>query len=378
MTKESSLGLGHSPSPRPRLTTGGVETLEIGGRSFSSEHALIVGEVAQAHDGSLGLAHAFVDAIASAGADAVKVQTHIADAESTPGEPWRVRFSPQDATRFDYWKRMEFTEDQWRGLRDHAVERGLLFLSSPFSSEAVDLLERVGMPAWKIASGEMLNLSLMDRVLQTGRPLLVSTGLAQMHEVDEVVDQLRKRHASFAVLQSTSTYPCPPAKVGLGLVPAMRERYRCPVGLSDHSGTIYPALAAATLGASVVEVHVALSREMFGVDVSSSVTTGELRHLVEGVRFIEQMRLGEVEKDEITRSLWETRQIFTRSLVSSRDLPAGSILRSEDLVAKKPGTGIPPEKESEIVGRRLRRDVAKDELLAEDDFEPATVGGETR
>ena len=121
------------------------------------------------HDGSLGLAHAFVDAIADAGADAVKFQTHIAEAESTPAEPFRVAFSKQDATRYDYWVRMAFTEDEWRGLAAHCRERGVLFISSPFSIEAVDLLERVGQPLWKIASGEVSNTRLLDRVLDTRR-----------------------------------------------------------------------------------------------------------------------------------------------------------------------------------------------------------------
>src|SRR3954467_12700385 len=131
---------------------------------------IIIGEVAQSHDGSLGTAHSFVDAIADAGADAVKFQTHIAAAESTRGEPWRVKFSKQDATRYDYWKRMEFTEQQWLELRQHADERGLFFLSSPFSLEAVELLERVGVAAWKVASGEISNLAMLDRMLVSGIP----------------------------------------------------------------------------------------------------------------------------------------------------------------------------------------------------------------
>ena len=121
----------------------------------TSQACYIVAEMAQAHDGSLGTAHAYIDAIAKAGADAIKFQTHIAAAESTPSEPWRVKFSPQDATRYDYWKRMEFTEKQWHGLKKHADERGLKFLSSPFSVEAVELLTRVGVAAWKVASGEV-------------------------------------------------------------------------------------------------------------------------------------------------------------------------------------------------------------------------------
>jgi N,N'-diacetyllegionaminate synthase len=347
-----------------------IGALRIGGRAFSSRHALIVGEVAQAHDGSLGLAHAFIDAIANAGADAVKFQTHIAEAESTPSEPWRVAFSTQDRTRFDYWRRMEFAEEQWHELRDHATERGLLFLSSPFSVEAVALLERVGVPAWKIASGEMFNRALLRRVLETNLPVMVSTGLSQISEVDEVVGQLRRGGVQFAILQSTSLYPCPPEMIGLTLLGEMRDRYGCPVGLSDHSGTIFAALAAASLGASVIEIHVTLSGEMFGPDVSASVTTGELRQLVEGVRYIERMRAGTVDKDEITRELWDTRRMFTQSLVTLHDLPAGTVVRAEDLGAKKPGTGVPPERASEIVGRRVRRDVRKNELLSEDDLEP--------
>ena len=131
-----------------------------------ASRCLVIAEVAQAHDGSLGMAHAFIDAAARAGADAVKFQTHIAAAESTPGEPWRVQFSFQDKTRYDYWKRMEFTEEGWRGLKAHADERGLLFLSSPFSSEAVALLRRVGVAAWKVASGEVGNTPMFAQMLR--------------------------------------------------------------------------------------------------------------------------------------------------------------------------------------------------------------------
>ena len=135
-----------------------------------SRRCLIIGEIAQAHDGSLGTAHAYIDAIAAAGADAVKFQTHIAAAESSPSEPWRVKFSLQDATRFEYWKRMEFTEEQWIGLKEHANSRNLMFISSPFSIEAVNLLERVGVAAWKVASGEVGNAPMLSRMISTGHP----------------------------------------------------------------------------------------------------------------------------------------------------------------------------------------------------------------
>ena len=332
----------------------------------------IVGEVAQAHDGSLGAAHAYIDAIAAAGADAVKFQTHIAAAESTAAEPWRKRFSPQDDTRLDYWRRMEFTEPQWEGLRRHAEEKGLLFLSSPFSMEAFELLRRVGVAGWKIASGEITNVELIDAAATTGQPVLLSTGMSGLTEVDEAVARIRRTAAPLAVLQCTTMYPTPPEAIGIGALSVFRERYGCAVGLSDHSATIYPAIAAAMLGAEVVEVHVALSRDGFGPDVMASVTPVELRQLVEGVRFVERMRAAPVDRTEPLAVAAPLREIFMKSIVASRDLPAGTLLRREDLALKKPGTGLPAAKLGDIVGRRLARPLARDTLLAPADIEAAT------
>jgi N,N'-diacetyllegionaminate synthase len=334
-----------------------------------NQPCLVIGEVAQAHDGSLGFAHAFIDAIAKAGADAVKFQTHIAAAESTLREPFRVKFSQQDATRYAYWKRMEFTEEQWHGLAQHARACDLIFLSSPFSLEAVELLIRAGVPAWKIASGEVDNTLIFDRIAETGLPMLLSTGMSSLGELDEAVRRVRTAGLPLAVLQCTSAYPCPPEKVGLNLIPFFRERYNCAVGLSDHSGTIYTGLAAATLGCEILEVHVTLSREMFGPDVPASITTAELCQLVEGIRFIERMRNHPVDKDAQAHELAPLRALFTHSVVARMDLQAGTILKVEHLAAKKPGTGIPARHLYDLAGRRLRRDVAADQALQPEDLE---------
>jgi N,N'-diacetyllegionaminate synthase len=330
---------------------------------------LIIGEVALTHDGSLGLAHAFVDAIASAGADAVKFQTHIAAAESTPSEPFRVKFSRQDATRYGYWQRMEFTEDQWRGLADHCRQRNVLFISSPFSVEAVEMLRRIGQPIWKIASGETSNPALLDRILDDGAPVLLSTGMSPLTEIDAAVARVKARGVPVGVFQTTTSYPCPPEKIGLNLIPFYRERYGCWVGLSDHSATIYPGLAGVAQGMDLLEVHVALSREMFGPDVIASVTTTELRQLVDGIRFIERMRANPVDKDAAARETAPLRAIFTRSIVAKEALPAGTVLTPAHLVIKKPGTGLPPERIPELLGRRLARAVAADQLLSSEDVE---------
>lgn len=336
---------------------------------------LVIGEVAQAHDGSLGAAHAYVDAVADAGADAVKFQTHIARAESTPDEPFRVHFSRQDATRYEYWQRMEFTEAQWAGLAEHATERGLLFLSSPFSLEAVALLERVGVPMWKVASGEIASDHLIDAMTATGKPVILSSGMSPWAELDRAVARVRDAGAPVAVLQCTSAYPCPPERVGLNAMIEMRARYGCPVGLSDHSATIYAGLAAATLEADVVEVHVTLSRESFGPDVVASLTTAELRQLVDGVRFIEAMRANPIDKDAWADEAAPLRALFTKSVVARRDLPAGTVLAEADLALKKPGTGIAAAQLPALLGRRLARAVGADQRLSDDDLEPAAAAG---
>jgi N,N'-diacetyllegionaminate synthase len=330
----------------------------------------IIGEVAQAHDGSLGMAHAFIDAIADAGGDAVKFQTHFADAESTPGEPWRKHFSPQDETRYDYWRRMEFTEAQWAGLKRHADERGLLFLSSPFSQRAFELLSRIGVAGWKIASGEVSNPQMLRQVARTRQPVMLSTGMSDLAEIDRAVAVVRESGAPVAVMQCSSIYPCPPEAVGLNALQLFRERYETAVGLSDHSARIYAGLAAATLGVDVIEVHVTLSREMFGPDVVASLTTGEFGQLVEGVRFIERMRANPVDRTVVTASAAPLRDIFMKSVVAERDLPAGTVLAPEHLALKKPGTGIPPSEMDGLIGRRLRRALARDALLSLDDLEP--------
>ena len=344
-------------------------TVELADRSIGPGHpCYVIAEVAQAHDGSLGTAHAYIDAAAHCGADAVKFQTHIAAAESTPAEAFRVKFSRQDATRYDYWKRMEFTPEQWQGLADHCRERGLAFLSTPFSLAAVDLLERLDVPAWKVGSGEVTNLPMLERMARTGRPVLLSSGMSSWQHLDEAVACIRKNGAQPILFQCTTSYPCPAEKIGLNVLAELRSRYDCPVGLSDHSGTIYAGLAAAALGADLLEVHFVFSRECFGPDVPASLTTEQLRQLVEGTRFIHTALAHPLDKDLEADRTSELRTLFGKSVVAECDLAAGRCLRREDLALKKPGTGIPAARLPEIIGRTLKHDVRGDTLLSENDF----------
>jgi N,N'-diacetyllegionaminate synthase len=333
------------------------------------ERVLVVAEVAQTHDGSLGTAHAFVDAVAATGAGAIKFQTHLAGAESTRDEPWRVPFSRQDDSRWDYWRRMEFSPDQWAGLAAHARAAGQLFLSSAFSLEAVDLLEQIGMPAWKVASGEVGHTELLRRMIDTGTPIILSSGLSDWSELDAAVADVRAGGNALAVLQCTSEYPCPPERVGLNVLGELADRYGCATGLSDHSATIYPGLAAVALGARVLEVHVTLSREMFGPDVPASLTTTELRQLADGVAYLSDALAHPVDKAAAGDDRAVMRATFGRSVALRDDQPAGTELRREHLALKKPGSGIGPDELEALVGRRLRHDVGADRLLRPDDLE---------
>ncbi len=332
------------------------------------ERCAVIAEVAQGHDGSLGLAHSFVDLAAEAGVDAIKFQTHIAAAESRPDEPWRVTFSYEDATRYDYWQRMEFTEAQWRGLREHCEEKGLGFISSAFSVEAVELLRRVGVSAWKISSGESLSFELLRHLGADGLPILISTGMSTNAEIDATVRECRALGVEPVLLQCTSMYPTPPERLGLNVLDDLRARHGCPVGLSDHSGTIYPGLAAVVLGAVALEVHLTFSRGMFGPDSPVSLEPAELRSLVAGVRFLERARSAPVDKDAVAAELADMRSLFGKSLVSTQALPAGTLLTDEHLTAKKPATGIPASARASVVGRALRTAVEAGHVLDLDDL----------
>ncbi len=321
---------------------------------FSQGRCLTIAEIAQAHDGSLGMAHAYIDAIAVTGADAVKFQTHYADHESSPDEPFRVKFSPQDATRYDYWKRLEFTPEQWAELANHCRQRGLLFLSSPFSLYAVEVLEHCGMPAWKVASGEISNLPLLDRILATGKPVILSSGMSGWRELDTAVERVRASGNALCVMQCTTAYPCPPERVGLNVMQEMRMRYDAFVGLSDHSGTLWPGIAAAALGANAYEVHVTFDRAMFGPDVPASLTLEELAMAVSGIRFVETMLVSPVDKDATAASYAGLRSIFSQGLVAARDLPEGSLIGPDSLSTRKPLRGIPASQYDAVLGRRLR------------------------
>lgn len=328
----------------------------------------IIAEVGQAHDGSLGLAHSFIDAASKSRVDAVKFQTHIANSESTIDEPFRVKFSLQDETRYDYWRRMEFTAEQWAGLAQHAKEKDLVFLSSPFSIEAVELLEKIGIAAWKIGSGEFWSNQMLRAMMDTRKPLLISTGMSDWSDINEMASQLTEDEYPFCLFQCTSSYPTPLGDIGLNVLDDISTKLGCPVGLSDHSGSIFPSIAAMARDAALIEVHMTLAREMFGPDVSSSLTIEELKVLVQFRDAIWLMNQNPVDKDEMAGRLKGVRDLFSKSIALNRDLCSGHVLNREDVCLKKPGTGISIKEIDKVVGKVLKHDVGTNRLLRWEDL----------
>lgn len=328
----------------------------------------LVAEVGLAHDGSLGGAHAYIDAAAEAGADAVKFQTHIASEESTPLEQFRVNVFPQDKTRFEYWERTAFTESQWYELKVHAEERGLEFLSSPFSIAAVLLLRRIGVKAWKIGSGETNNLLLLEEVALNREPVLLSTGMSYFEEVDRAVNLLRSVGSPLLLMQCANHYPCPPDRLGLNLITGYRHRYELPVGFSDHSGEIAPGLAAVTLGAKAIEVHVTWSRKCFGPDVKASLTFEQFGEMVRGVRILEQAFESAVDKDAAAQEMQHMRRLFTKGLVAKETIEVGTLIERHHLDARKPCVGIPVAEYQNVLGRVTKRRILPCEHIAWEDL----------
>ncbi len=328
----------------------------------------IIAEIGSTHDGSFGNALRLIDTAAECGVDAVKFQTHIAECETVRDAPNPAYF--KDEPRFEYFQRTAFNLDQWLSLRARCEEKGVDFISSPFSLEAVDLLEAAGVVRYKIPSGEITNLPLLEKAAKTQKPIILSSGMSSWEELDRAVECTKKQTDKFSILQCTSEYPCPYEAVGLNIMQEMRKRYGCPVGLSDHTLTNYASLAAASLGAEILERHLTFSRKMYGSDAKHSLEPQDLANLVQGVRAIETMLANPVDKSKIEK-FREMKNTFEKSIVSLEFIPKGTPITFTMLGLKKPGTGIPSMKLAEVIGRVASRDIKQDTLICWDDLEPA-------
>ena len=266
----------------------------------------------------------------------------------------------------DYFRRTSFTYEQWRRLRKHADQVGITFVSSPFSLEAVDLLESIGLPFYKIPSGEVTNLPLLEKIARTGKPCVVSSGMSTWEELDAAVTAL-KSGGALTVMQCSSAYPCPPERVGLNVLLEMKERYGLPVGLSDHTRGLAAAVAAVSFGATMLEKHLSFSRSMYGSDAPHSMEPLEFKAFVEAIRETSVMFANPVDKSNIS-DYAEMKRIFEKSLVAALPLPKGTILKMEHLAFKKPGDGIKASNYKNWLGRTIVHDLPVNHKFVMEDF----------
>lgn len=347
--------------------------LDIAGRRIAEdEPPFVIAEGGVNHNGSVEVALQLVDAAATAGADAVKFQTFSADAvvlEDAPQAAYQRERAPA-GSQLEMLRRLELPADAWPALQARATARDIVFLSTPFDLASVQLLAALGMPAFKVGSGDLTNLVLLRAVAALGKPVLLSTGMASWAEIDATVEDLRTHgDPPLVLLQCTSAYPAEPVDANLLAMEAMRTRYGVPVGYSDHTLGIGVAAAAAALGAAVIEKHLTLDRALPGPDHEASLDPGEFGAMVVAVRLAAETR-GGAGKAAVAAEA-EARQLARRSLVVTRAIAAGEELTAADLDAVRPAGGISPQRLDDVIGRRAARDLPRGSPLHHDDVVPS-------
>ncbi len=331
---------------------------------------MIIAEIGQAHDGSLGILHSYIDALAKTGVDAIKFQTHIAEAESSGYEQFRVPFSYVDKTRFDYWKRMELTLEQWQQVYHHCEDAGVQFLSSPFSCAAIDLLEKIGVKQYKVGSGEVTNHLLLHKIAETKKPVILSSGMSSFEELESAVNLFKTKNLPVSVLQCTTAYPTLPNQWGLHIIKSLKDRFNIPVGFSDHSGEIFACVAATALGAEIIEFHAVFDKRMFGPDAKASIEIDEVANLVKGIRDTREALGNRFSKDNEAKNFTELKKLFGKSLSVNKNLAQGHKISVEDLEAKKPADkGVAARDYKSIIGSTLTKSLNKWDFLTDNDIQ---------
>ena len=322
----------------------------------------IVAEAGINHNGDVALARELVDLAAAAGADAIKFQTHLPEHEMLRDGATAAYVGD---SLFDLLTRTALSPDAHVELQNRAASKGILFLSTPFSREAADFLDTLGVTAFKTGSGELTHLPLQRHIARKRKPMIVSTGMSTPEEIDRTVQVIRAEGTPFALMHCTSTYPTPYEHVQLGCINRLKEQYGVPVGFSDHTLGSFMAFAAVASGADLFEKHVTVSRSLPGPDQQGSIEPHELEDLVRGIRAIER---GQGATKIVQPGEQDVRNMAHHSVVSIRSIAAGQSISADDVWAKRPGTGIPAGRLDEIVGRVAKRDIAKDRLIAWDDL----------
>jgi len=328
----------------------------------------IIAEIGNTHEGSLGLAKQFIKAAAATGVDCVKFQTHIFEAESLDDAPNPPYF--KDETRREYFERTAFSLSDHLKLKEYTNSLGCDFISSPFSIEAIELLEAIDVPFYKVASGEVSNIPLLEVLGRTNKKVLLSSGMSNWKEIDLAIQTLTENGCpEIILLQCTSKYPCPPEYSGLNMLKYMGKKYQLTTGYSDHTSGIGVSVAAVVMGAKLIEKHFTLSKSMYGSDAQFASEPEEFKQLVEAIRDVDIALESEITKESVTSDLQRMKQTFEKSIVAKCELEVGATIKMEDLSFKKPGTGIPAREYKKIVGKKVINKIQQNTRIELNDCE---------
>jgi N,N'-diacetyllegionaminate synthase len=328
---------------------------------------LVIAEAGVNHNGDVQLARRLVDAAADAGADVVKFQTFVADrlvTTSARKADYQALATTQSESQHTMLRRLELTRDMHETLIAHCEARGIMFLSTGFDIESVDMLVSLGVRTFKIPSGEIANLPYLRHIGGLGGDVILSTGMATLADIEAAIDVLERAgtpRSRMTVLHCTSEYPTPMEEVNLRAMVSIRDAFRVAVGYSDHSAGIEVPIAATALGATVIEKHFTVDRALPGPDQKASLEPRELEAMVSAIRNIE-LALGDGIK-RLTTSEGRNRLVARKSIIAARPITAGEVFSDRNIVAKRPGNGISPMRWDEVIGRRATRDFAADELI---------------
>lgn len=321
----------------------------------------IIAEVGSVHDGSFGNALKLIEVAKNSGADIVKFQTHIAEYETTLDAPSPAYFNNE--SRFEYFKRTSFGKEQWRDISQICSEQGVGFLSSPFSIEAVEMLEIVGVQGYKIASGEVTNIPMLKVIAETNKPVILSSGMSNWKEIEAAVSILRSKNSAVTLMQCSSKYPCPAEYVGLNVLSEIRRRFSdLGVGFSDHYDGIAAGIAASALGANCIEKHITFSRHMYGSDAPLAMEPEEFLIYSNSIKEVWKMLVHRVDKNVLDQYS-DMRHIFQKSIYAKRNLPANHILSIEDISFKKPADGILASEYESVIGKSLLDNLYEGEVI---------------
>lgn len=342
-----------------------MNQIKIKGRIIGqNEPVFVIAEAGINHNGSLLIAKKLVNAAKKAGANCFKIQTHITEEEMT-----KTKILPGKISKKPLWdiiKNCELTEKEEVKINEYCKEKKILFLSTPFSIPAVDRLEKIGMPAYKIGSGELTNLPFLKHISKTKKPVILSTGMSNMEEIKSTVKLFKKSKIPLAILQTTSEYPCNYEDVNLGVIDNYKKLFNIPVGISDHSLGIYTALGAVAKGASIVEKHITLNKNMPGPDQKLSLEPNELLELVKGCKAI-KLALGNSKK--ILKKELPILRFARESVVTLKEITKGEKFSEKNLTTKRPNTGeIPAKNFYKIIGMNAAKNIPKNTQLKNRDI----------